>query len=757
MLESQPMAPNGLSNRDFWVGEWRVEPHLSTIQRGDETVHVTPRAMAVLVYLADAAGNVVSRNAILDAVWPRMVVSQDALTQCLVELRKAFGDSPKTPQVLQTIPKVGVRLMAPVANTPPAEPVTAAPGSIGASPENAGADHAPNTAGPAEQHYRRRPAFNSVRAAMIALFVVAASFGAAAWVVGRGHGADSPVPRVDRRTIAALPFAADSVGDDRAQFIADGLHDELLGRLERIGTLSKVISRTSVMAYRDTKKSIREIGHELGVATILETRLQRIGDALRINTELVDTETEQMIWSETYARSLTAENIFAVQSELAIAIARTLEAALTETDLARLRNVPTRDAAARDFYLSGVEYARRTNRADALPHAERLFSQATEADPGFALAWVHLGSTHTGMYWYNLDHTPARLALAEQSIRHAFQLEPDLPEAHVAMADFLYHGSNDFEHALAELSLAERSIPQSADLRFFRGSIYRRIGNWQRATEDFAKAVELDPRNTVYLRQQHITYEFMRDYANAGHSLDRLLAVTPDDATAYVDKVILALCKDGDTALARRFADAPPTPSYAQGLAHTYTVWLAAIFDRDYPRARAILDATSEESIFDGDLRNSYSPKAMFYARTYWLAGDRDRARDYYRTAAHEVSAQLQAASKKDAIVTAYERIALAETAAALGEPAAALESARQAANLLPKKTDAIAGSGLQIAAVIRVLVLAGDMDEAVRELDDYLSGPGHWSTEGLLADPRIDPIRNDPRFMAVVARHRRG
>jgi DNA-binding winged helix-turn-helix (wHTH) protein/tetratricopeptide (TPR) repeat protein len=579
------MPANLQSAADFRVGDWIVRPQLAEIRRGPEMVHLTPRAMAVLVYLAGAKGAVVSRNELLDAIWPRMSVTQDALGQCLVELRKAFGDSSRNPTVIGTVPKVGIRLIAPVApwDAQASLPVVDSP--------------------PAE----------------------------------------SRVPKRWTRTAG-------------------------------VAALIVVVSAATIM--------------------------------------------------------------FTTRSNRAQPVAAS--------------------APARDLFLSADDYTRRPNRVEALTHEEELLRRTVAEDPNLAVGWARLGRAHTGMYWYGVDRTPARLALAEQALRRALALDPALPEAHVYLANYYYKGLGDASAALKEFGIAERSIPHDAELHFLRAAVYRRTGKWDLAVADGEAAIQQDGRNVNYLRQQSVTHMFLRDYARAEQTLDRILVYYPDDATTYVDKVALALARNGDTELAHRYASASPTPTYAQGLAYTYTQWLTAIFDRDYAAALGILDGAPEDRIFDGDLRTTRAPKTLFYARTHALAGDEQRARLEFRSVAKQAEEQLAGRIERDPLTTAALYLTLAECQAEMGQREVARQSAARARTLVPDSTDALAGSAIRLAYILRVLAPLGDRDATLAELEKYLGAPGHWAIEGLAADPRLQPLRDDSRFAALVARYRR-
>jgi DNA-binding winged helix-turn-helix (wHTH) protein/Flp pilus assembly protein TadD len=590
------MAASSPPRPDFWIGDWLVRPSLAKIQRREETVHLSPRAMAVLVYLADAGGGVVSRNELLDAVWPRMAVTQDALSQCIVELRKAFGESSKQPRVIETIPKVGIRLMAPAVA--------------------ADADDAAN-AGDAS---RLAPAVTT------------------------------RFPLWQRVALGAAGIA-----------IAAGA------------------------AWLWLPKSV-----EL-----------RAGNAAEIATT---------------------------------------------------------SSRARDCFASAQEYRQRTNRADALPREVRLYGCAVDEDPSFALAWALLSRAHLGMYWFGLDQTPGRLALAKAAIDRAFALDPELPEGHLYLANYLYRGQHDYEAALSEFAVAERLLPENAEVYFLRASLYRRLGKLDLSIRDREKAIELDPTNIVYLREQHHSYLFQRDYERADALLDRILdRFRDDDGPTYVEKALLALYRNGDTQLAHRFERVPPTADYEDVPQYPYVSWLAAIIDRDYARALNVLEREDGDPV-DEEFGNSPNlvDKTLFFARTYALAGDDERARIGFEAALRDITKQLADGSADDLLGLAAFYVALGEAHAGLGERQAALDALTRARSSAPKSSDARVGSSVQLQSVIRVLIPLGDHETALSELEDYLRGAGPWSIEALARDPRLDPIRGDARFASLVERYGR-
>jgi len=727
------MRVDNLPDRDFRVGGWLVQPRLTRIHGPGGEVRVSPKAMSVLVFLAQADGAVVSRDELFSAIWPRMAVTPDALTQCIVELRKAFHDVPRKPTIIETIPKVGIRLVPRVTAVDPVDG-----GSFPGGPRT-------------ETPAHLRPARI---AALTLAMVMAVALGGTAMHLLRQPAADPPESDLrdgaGRRSIAVLPFSNDGPADETIEMFANGLHGELLNRLATVSALDKVIARSSVIAYRDSEESVADIARELGVATILEGQAQRMGDAVRINVQLIDTATNGLLWGQSFMKPVTAENYFAIQEQITVAVVDALDAVLSPDELTRVRTVQTRNTSAYEHYLSGNEYFADPDRASSLPFAALQYGRATDEDPDFAAAWAQLGLTHTAMYWLGLDPTPARLSMADAAIEQAFALAPNLPEAHLARANYYYRGGGLVQEALDEFDLAEKSIPQDSVLHFLRSGLYRRIGQWERAIRDGERAVELDPRNTLYLEQLHVTYAFLRNYGRAEQILERIADLQPSEPTTYLLEVFLDLCAAGDTARARQYDRLAPIPDYAESDDATYYLWLAAIFDRDYEKALRILDKGTTESFRNRD------PKAVLLARTFALAGRQEDARYQFQQIVDEVESQLASAPRADRRGMSSQYLLLAEASAGLGQRDRASGALQQARDFLPNSLDAVQGSDLQLAAVIQVLLPLGVTDTAMQELDDYLGRPGRWTIEGLSADPRFDSVRGDPRFRTLERKYAR-
>ncbi|PYL38401.1 MAG: hypothetical protein DMF34_07065 [Verrucomicrobia bacterium] len=335
------------------------------------------------------------------------------------------------------------------------------------------------------------------------------------------------------KSIAVLPF--ENLSEDKANaFFADGVQDEILTDLARIADL-KVISRTSVMHYKSgIARNLREIGQQLGVAHVVEGSVQRAGNRVRVNAQLVDARTDRHLWGQTYDRDLA--DVFAIQSEIAKTIADQLQAKLSPREENAIERSPTSDITAFDLYAraKNILLTPSSGKADGL-QAVDLLTQAVARDPSFFDAYCQLAFAHDALYFFGYDHTSARLALAEAALQAASRLRPDAGETHLARGQNLYWGYRDYEGALAELEVARQSLPNDARIFRLTGYIQRRQGYWEESTRNLERAVELDPRDIdTLLTGVAANYSFLRRFAEAKPWFARVLAFEPNDAGTKV-------------------------------------------------------------------------------------------------------------------------------------------------------------------------------------------------------------------------------
>src|SRR4030095_1660430 len=493
-------------------------------------------------------------------------------------------------------------------------------------------------------------------------------------------------PVIAEKSIALLPFENLSADPENAFFV-DGVHDEILTDLSRIADL-KVISRTSVMQYKTgAKRNLREIANELGVAHIVEGSVQRAGNRVRVRAQLIDARTDVHLWAEKFDRPL--DDVFAIQSEIAKAVAEQLKAKLSPAEKAAIEQPPTANlvacarslrgkkrAASLGFDPREVEYCRQ---------AIRLLNQAVAHDPTFLLAYCQLAHAHDLLYFLGLDHSPARLALAHEALDKALQLGANRGEPHLAVAWVSYHCYRDYEKALAELAIARRELPNDSSVPELTGFIARRQGQWRECISNLERAAELDPQNVFLFQQITQAYLGLRRYSDAVRILERVLAVAPEDPSTRVARALIDLdwraeTKSRDDAIQELvIAD----PSAADAIAEQ---WLyLALCRRDSGEMARALASIPPEGIIPVNVR---MPRNFCDGIAARARGDETAAKAAF------------AATREDMEKLVREQPDYAEALSVLGIADAALDrteeavrAGRRAAALFPVTKDAVMGA----------------------------------------------------------------
>jgi TolB-like protein/class 3 adenylate cyclase len=358
----------------------------------------------------------------------------------------------------------------------------------------------------------------------IALLVLAAVVAAFIFILRKPTRSG---PGIAQKSIAVLPF--ENLSEEKANaFFADGVQDEILTNLARIADL-KVISRTSVMQYKSgVARNLREIGEELGVAHLLEGSVQRAANKIRVNAQLIDARNDAHLWGQTYDRDLA--DVFAIQSEIARAIADQLEAKLSPKEQAAIERRPTKDVQAFDLYTRAKNIFLTTpasNRQGGYLEAIDYLNQALARDPSFVQAYCLLAHAHDDLYFYGVDHTPERLRQAETAVATALRLDPQSGETHLARAEHLYHGYRDYDRALAEIEIAARTLPNDPRVFEWTAYILRRRNQQEDGLSYLQRALQIDPRNLNTLQQIALTYHRARRYPDAAAAWDRAITVKP--------------------------------------------------------------------------------------------------------------------------------------------------------------------------------------------------------------------------------------
>ncbi|HEY6152677.1 MAG TPA: protein kinase [Candidatus Udaeobacter sp.] len=543
--------------------------------------------------------------------------------------------------------------------------------------------------------------------------------------------------------IAVLPFQ--NLSDDRedASF-ADGIQDDLLTKLAKIATL-KVISRTSVMGYRD-RHNTRDIGKELGVSHVLEGSVRKTGAWLHINVQLIDARTDSHIWAEEYDRDV--KEMFSVQSSIAQKVAAQVHAKISAAQRQAIERPPTIDLTAFDLYsraknlILGGGY--HTGGKEDLLQAASLLNRAVTHDPMFFQAYCHLAWIHDHLYFFNFDRTPARLALAEAAIASASRLRPDSGEAHLARAENLYRGHRDFERASTELQLAGQTLSNDARVFELKGYIERRRSgaNQEEALRNFQRAVELDPRNFFILQQTAISYDLLRRYGEEEAILDRALSLVPD-AETKVQRAVVEFDWKGKTRPVHRAIDEirVKDPAALGGVAES---WLTcALAERDPVAATKAL-AVMDENSFD----NQTAQFGPHFVEGLIARMTRDDAKAHSAFIAdRKEQEKLLSADPDDARALCV----LGLIDAALGRKDEAIRESRRAVELVPIEKDSIAGARLVTCLAITA-AWVGDKDLSCQQLAAAVKYPNGPSYGHLKLMPFWDPLRGDPSFERIVA-----
>jgi TolB-like protein/Flp pilus assembly protein TadD len=543
------------------------------------------------------------------------------------------------------------------------------------------------------------------------------------------------------KSIAVLPFQNLSDENENAYF-ADGIQDDILTNLSKISDL-KVISRTSVMSYRGSGiRNARDIGKALGVATLLEGSVRRIGNRVRVNVQLINANNDEHIWAEDYDRDLT--DVFAIQTDLAQRIVSALQAKLSPNEKARLDRRPTQNPDAYLLFVRAHDYAsQREMFRDTSLKAEPLFEQAIKLDPNFALAFAGLSMVESWLY-HTSDPVPARREKARLNADEALRLQPDLPESHLALGFSYYYGDRDYERALTEFEIARRGLPNESQAYFAIGSIQRRQGKWAESNANLEKAATLDPKNTNVLMNLCYSYMAQRDFEAADKTVDRLIATSPQSFQARALKGFIALQLKGDLSAAEKVFSSMP-PETDPGLMTLARFWILRL-KRNFPEALQVLEQFHGETLYN--TTTGPSPKAFLEGAIYLLQGDEAKARTALEHAL-VVSGELLGAAPEDAARHTQHGLILA----GLGEKEKAIAEGKRAVELLPESEDAFDGPQIT-AALAQIYAWTGEFDEAFRLLDHLLVVPNGLTVPMLKLDPTWDPLRKDPRFQALIDKY---
>jgi TolB-like protein/Flp pilus assembly protein TadD len=544
------------------------------------------------------------------------------------------------------------------------------------------------------------------------------------------------------KSIAVLPFQ--NLSDDKENaYFADGMQDDILTNLSKIGDM-KVISRMSVMSYRgDAVRNAREIGKALGVATLLEGSVRRIGNRVRVNVQLINANNDEHIWAEDYDRDLT--DVFAIQTDLAQKIASALQAKLSSNEKARLDRRPTKDSDAYLLYVQAHDYANRPDRfRDSSLKAEELFEQAIKLDPKFGAAYAGLSMVESWLY-HESEPTSVRREKAHLNAEESLRLQPNLPEGHLALGFSYYYGDRDYERALSEFEIAKRDLPNEAQAYSAIAAIQRRQGKWAESTANFEKSASLDPKNANVLFNLGVNYIAQRNFETADKVFDRAIVADPQSFGSRGMKAALAIISNGDVGSAENQLSSVPPEFDPDGYVTSARVWILTL-KRKFADALQVAQQFRGETLGYPDF--GLCPKALLEGRLYLYQDDKIKAQ-----AAFEHAKPAAEQLVREAPDDPGRHAQLGAVLAGLGRKEDAVNEGKKAVELLPESEDAFDGPKAT-AALAEIYAWVREPDEAFRLLDHLLSVPNGLTVPLLKLDPVWEPLRKDPRFQALIDKY---
>lgn len=542
--------------------------------------------------------------------------------------------------------------------------------------------------------------------------------------------------------LAVLAF--ENLGGADDEYFADGITDEISGRLAQIAGLV-VISPLSAMQYKGSGTPLRRIGDELGVAYALEGTIRTDGveagpSDVRVIARLVRTADGAQIWTDRYTARLSTGEIFRVQADIAEQVAVALNVALRERERVALAAAPTGDLLAYDYYIRGNQYYGRSFNEGDTRQAGELYERATASDSSFAIAWARLGMAHLRMYWFFYERSARRLDEARRAIERAAALDPDHPEVHLALGYYHYWGHNAYDPALAELRAAAEHQPNSAELFEALGNVVRRQGSFDEAVAHFGSAFVRNPRSPIVAFILAQTLALTGDHAQATHYFERAVHLRPAFVNAYWNQARLHLSAEGSTSKARAALESWPAAASDPLIIHHAA--LVDVFDGRLSDALERVSALRVDAI---ESQFFFIPVHQLKAQIHDLSNAGARARAHYDSARITAEARLLREPGE-----ANYHSALAIAYAGLGRRGEAIAAARRGVDLLPLEKDAWRAL-FRIEDLARVHVMLREHDAALDALERLTALPGGRSVAFLSLDPVWGPLRSEAGFARVM------
>ncbi len=542
------------------------------------------------------------------------------------------------------------------------------------------------------------------------------------------------------KTIAVLPFR--NLSNDTTQlYFCDGFMEEILNNLQSVRNFT-VRSRTSSDQYKDTKKSITIIGNELNANYLVEGSVGREGNNLKIWVQLIDSKADKHIWSKDYTREMG--QIFSLQSEIATDIAIELKTILSSDELEKIEKIPTENLNAYNFYLQGNFYYWKGNSSHDLNIAIKLYERAVELDPYFASAYTKIATCLVNQYWYYTDRSEDALLKSKLAIDKAFEIDPDLPEAHLALGFYYYHGYLNYKQALEQSEIVLKHQPRNSEALYLSASVYRRAGNWEMAKSNFKKAFDLNPRSTQFALNTGETYDISRDYSEAQDFYPLAIMLQPDWIDPYIYLSRMYLRWEGNTKKAKEILENATriNKSFISDSLFIETNVLIDIYDGKYEEALKYL-SFHQSKIFQ--MQFYFKPTYLYYANIYGLMNKPDLEHAYYDSACKFLENKIILMPEDPRLFSS-----LGIAYAGLGKKEQAIVAGEKAIELMPINKEAYRGAyrGEDLA---RIYVMVGEFEAALEQVEYLLSIPGPLSDKMLKLDPIWKPLWNLPDFQRIT------
>ena len=536
------------------------------------------------------------------------------------------------------------------------------------------------------------------------------------------------------KSIAVIPFENLSADEDN-QYFADGQTEAILNHLTKIADL-RVISRTTMMGYRGTTKSIPTIANELGVKYVLEGSVQKFGEKVRINAQLIESDSDKHLWSDNFDRDLN--DIFTIQTEIAKSVAEELNATIRLEEQAALESIPTSDLTAYDFYLKGEDYLYRSRRQEDFRIAFQMFQRAVDIDKNFTLAWVGLSAASRWIYWFHYDRSDEHLNQTKEYLDKAISLDPNLVEVQIETASFYYQCELDYPRALQILNRLRSKYPKNDQLYLLVGAVYRRMGEFEKSLEHLENAIKLNPTSWNHRLDAGGTLNILRRYSKAKEQFENAIDLNPTEGLCYY-YLGLTYFSTGEIEKAKQLMMNNQTLDNP-GL---NSLWSQSeVVQRNYLEAISILVASSH-TVWDHQF--AYAPKPLQLGLIYFQMADKKMSSIHFEKAKSDIEEKINNLQGDSRLYSS-----LGISYAGLGMIEEAIENGNKALAIMNISVDAWKGFYREL-DMAKILVMVGRHGEAIEKLHFLLEQNGYLSVAMLKADPFWDPLREMEDFKGLI------